>query len=361
MANRLSRVRDRLAEFDADAVLLSSLPNIRWACGFTGSNGLLLVGSSEAHFVTDGRYTEQADQEVDGAEVHIASDGLLSHLQEEQILEAFSRVVIQADEVTVARHGQLKEHCSRIDWVPKSRVLTRAVGEKEDPEIRRIRRAQALTETVFDEVVEMLEPGVTERAVAAEVTYQHLKRGAEKMAFDPIVASGPNGARPHARPTTRTLREGDFVVLDMGCILDGYASDMTRTVAVGEPSAAARRGYRVVREAQEAALEVARAGLTGKELDAAARDVIKEAGLGDHFSHGLGHGIGLQVHEWPRVSYSVDEELPPGACVTIEPGVYVPEEGYGVRIEDIVVLRPEGCMNLTRTDKALRSIGVPAS
>src|SRR6056297_1924783 len=142
MANRLSRVRDRLVEIDADGVLLSSLPNIRWACGFTGSNGVLLVGASEAHFVTDGRYTEQAGQEVDGAEVHIASDGLLSHLKEEKILEAFSRVVIQADEVTVARHGQLKEHCSRIDWVPKSRVLTRMVGEKEDPEIRRIRRAQ---------------------------------------------------------------------------------------------------------------------------------------------------------------------------------------------------------------------------
>jgi Xaa-Pro aminopeptidase len=361
MVNRLSDVRDRLSDLDADAVLLSSLPDIRWACGFTGSNGLLLVGASAAHFVTDGRYTEQAAQEVDGAEVHIASNGLLSHLQDERILEAFSRIVIQADEVTVSRHQQLTENCSRVDWVPKPQLVTRAVGTKEDSEIRRIRRAQALTETVFDEVVEMVTPGMTERAVAAEVTYQHLKRGAETMAFDPIVASGPNAARPHARPTDRTLREGDMVVLDMGCILDGYASDMTRTIAVGEPSTAARDGYRVVRDAQQAALDAARAGLTGRELDAAARNVVEDAGLGDHFSHGLGHGIGLQVHEWPRVSYSVDEELPPGACITIEPGVYVPEEQYGVRIEDIVVLRPEGCMNLTRTDKALRSVGVPAS
>jgi Xaa-Pro aminopeptidase len=356
MANRLSRVRERLSDFDADAVLLSALPNIRWACGFTGSNGLLLVSSEAAFFVTDGRYTEQAEQEVDGAEVHIASDGLISALQEAEVLDAYHRIVIQADDVTVSRHNQLNERCSRIDWLPKSDVLTHAVGEKEDLEIRRIRRTQSLTEAVFDDVLEMIEPGQTEREVAAEITYQHLRRGAEKMAFDPIVASGINGARPHARPTDRTLRAGDLVVIDMGAILDGYASDMTRTIAIGEPEDEARDGYELVREAQEAALSVARSGLTGKELDAAARDVIEDAGMGDYFSHGLGHGIGLQVHEWPRVSHSVEDELPPGACVTIEPGIYVPEKRYGVRIEDIVVLQPDGCMNLTRTDKALKIV-----
>ena len=357
MDNRLSRVRERLADFDADAILLSALSNVRWACGFTGSNGLLLVSSEEAFFVTDGRYTEQAQQEVDGAEVHIASNGLLSHLMEEKVLDSFQRVVIQADDVTVARHSQLNERCSRIDWIPKSDVLTRAVGKKEDPEIRRIRRAQSLTEAVFEDVLDTLEPGQTEREVAAKITYEHLKRGAEKMAFDPIVASGANGARPHARPTDRPLRRGDLVVLDMGAILDGYASDMTRTVAIGEPDDAARSGYRLVLQAQEAALNAARSGLTGKELDGVARDVIDDAGMGEYFSHGLGHGIGLQVHEWPRVSHSVEEELPPGACVTIEPGIYVPEKGFGVRIEDIVVLQPDGCTNLTRTNKSLRVIG----
>ncbi|PSQ95754.1 MAG: aminopeptidase P family protein [Bacteroidetes bacterium SW_9_63_38] len=353
MAHRLSRVRGRLAALDTDAILLSSLPNIRWACGFTGSNGLLLVSAEEAFFVTDGRYTEQAQQEVDGAEVHIASDGLVSHLQQEDLLESFHRIVIQADDVTVAHHQQLKDRCSRIDWVPTSDVLTHAVGKKEDIEIRRIRRAQSLTEAVFEDVIETIEPGQTEREVAAEITYQHLRRGAEKMAFDPIVASGANGARPHARPTDRTLRAGDLVVIDMGAVLDGYVSDMTRTIAVGEPDDDAREGYQLVRTAQEAALNAARAGLTGKELDAAARDVIENAGMGNYFSHGLGHGIGLQVHEWPRVSHTVDDELPSGACVTIEPGIYVPEKGFGVRIEDIVVLQPEGCMNLTRTDKSL--------
>ena len=353
MANRLPQVRRRLQDLDADAILLSSLPNVRWACGFTGSNGLLLVGRRDAVFVTDGRYTEQAREEVDGAEVVIAENGLVTRLQELEYFSDLHEVVFQADHVTVARQKQLEEHLSEVRWTGESSILTHQVAEKESDEVDQIRRAQAITEAVFEHVLESLEPGRTEQEVAAEITYQHLLRGAEKMAFDPIVASGPNGARPHARPTDRRLREGDLVVLDMGCLRDGYASDMTRTVALGTPSAQARRGYQVVREAQERALEAARAGLTGKELDAVAREVIEGADLGDYFAHGLGHGIGLEVHEWPRVSRTAENELPEGACVTIEPGVYVPEEGYGVRIEDIVVLTSDGCENLTTTTKEL--------
>jgi Xaa-Pro aminopeptidase len=356
MPSRLSRVRERLSAFDADAVLLSSLPSIRWASGFSGSNALLLVTPDSATFVTDGRYTEQAHQEVDGADVRIASEGLMSCLVEEDCLAGLHRVIFQSDDVTVAVRQKLDDKCPAVQWVPEAGFLTHQIAEKEEQEIRAIQRAQSLTERVYEEVLDILRPGVTERKVAAEITYRHLLGGAEKMAFDPIVASGPNAARPHARPTDRVLEKGDLVVIDMGAVLDGYASDMTRTVAIGEPSAAARTGYDVVLRAQRRALEAARAGLKGKDLDAVARDIIEEAGLGDFFSHGLGHGIGLEVHEWPRVSYSVDDPLPHGACVTIEPGVYVPEEGYGVRIEDIVVLREEGCMNLTGTKKELTVI-----
>jgi len=354
MEKRLSQVRHRLNDFGADAVLLSSLPNVRWACGFTGTNGLLLVGRDGAVFVTDGRYTEQAQQEVEGADVVIAEEGLLSRVEELDYLDDLDEVVFQADDVTVAKQAQLEERLPAIDWRGETEVLTRLVGSKEEDEVAQIRRAQEITEAVFEHVLDVIEPGVTEREVAAEITYQHLKRGAEKMSFDPIVASGPNGARPHARPTDRALQKGELVVLDMGCVRDGYASDMTRTVALGSPSEAARRGYEVVREAQQRALEAARAGLTGKELDAVARDFIEDAGMGDDFAHGLGHGIGLEVHEWPRVSRTVEDELPEGACVTIEPGVYVPEEQYGVRIEDIVVLRSDGSDNLTRTSNELR-------
>lgn len=353
MAHRVSRVRQRLTEYDADAVLLSFLPNIRWTSGFTGSNGLLLVEPDEAVFVTDGRYTEQARQEVEGAEVTISYNGLMSRLLEGEYLENVERIVFQSDHVTVARHQQLQENCPDVQWVPASGFLDRLVAEKEQAEVDQIQKAQSITETVYEEILGILEPGLTERDVAAEITYRHLKRGADKMAFDPIVAAGPNGARPHSRPTDRVLQPGDLIVLDMGCILDGYASDMTRTIALGSPSAAAKRGYEVVLEAQRQAIEAARAGMTGRELDAVARRTIEGEGLGTHFTHGLGHGIGLEVHEWPRVSHTVEDELPFGTCITIEPGVYVPEEEFGVRIEDIVVLREDGCMNLTSTKKEL--------
>ena len=354
MDNRLSRVRKRFDDYDAvDALLISALPNVRWACGFTGSNGLLLVEPDQAVFVTDGRYTEQAREEVVGADVVIAREGLLTRLKELDRFEDLDRVVFQADHVTVARQEQLQKNLPHIDWQGKTDVLMSLVGSKDGAEIERIRSAQQITEGVFDHILELLEPGLTEQAIAAEITYEHLKRGASSMAFDPIVASGPNGARPHAYPTNRRLQRGDLVVIDMGGFRNGYASDMTRTVAIGEPSEATRRAYDIVKSAQEAAIEAARAGLTGKELDAVAREVIEAADMGDYFSHGLGHGIGLEVHEWPRVSRTVEEELPEGACVTIEPGVYVPEDGYGIRIEDIVALRSEGCQNLTSASKEL--------
>lgn len=353
MANRLSRVRQQLEQFEADAILLSSPPNIRWASGFTGSNGLLLVKPDEAVFVTDGRYTEQARQEVDGAEVTISRDGLMSRLREGEYLTDLDCVVFQADHVTAARYEQLQENCPGIRWMPESGILNRPVAEKEQVEVEQIQNAQSITEAVYDEVLEILEPGLTERDVAAEITYQHLKRGADKMAFDPIVAAGPNGARPHARPTDRVLQAGDFVVIDMGCVLDGYASDMTRTIALGSPSTAAKRGYDVVLKAQRQAIDAAQAGMTGKELDAVARNVIENDGLGDYFAHGLGHGIGLEVHEWPRVSHTVEDTLPHRTCITIEPGVYVPEKDFGVRIEDIVVLGEGGCTNITSSEKEL--------
>lgn len=355
MTDRIARVRDCLDELEADALFLTSLPNIRWACGFTGSNGILIVGPDEASFVTDGRYTEQARAEVMEARVLIAKNGLSECITEESLLGSYSRVAFQAEAVSVARRDRLDEEHA-VEWVPTTNVLTRPVASKTPEETSRIRAAQSITEEVFREIVDVMEVGMTEREVAAEIVYRHLKKGAESMSFDPIVAAGPNAARPHARPTDRTLQEGDMVVLDMGCFRDGYASDMTRTVALGEPPDAARRGYDAVLEAQTAALSAAQAGLTGKELDAVAREVLEQAGLDEYFTHGLGHGIGLEVHEWPRVSHTADDELPEGACVTIEPGVYVAEESYGIRIEDIVILRDGGCENLTESPKELVTI-----
>ena len=350
MKKRIKKIRRKLQEEEADAALLTFLPDVRWACGFSGSNGILLVSGSEAHFLSDGRYAEQAREEVRGAQVHIPGYKIYPYMQEQGLLEEAGRVLFQADHVTVAQLQKWKEGFQDVDWHPREQIVTCLVASKEPDEIDQMRRAQQLTDAVFDGIVDFIRPGMSEKEVAAEIVYQHLQRGADAMSFEPIVASGKQGALPHARPTEKEITPGDLVVIDMGCFLDGYASDMTRTVAVDHASDEARAVYRVVLRAQQEAIKAARAGMSSKALDKVARDVIAEEGYEEHFGHGLGHGLGLQVHEWPRLSYHVDDDLPERAVVTVEPGIYLPGQ-FGVRIEDSIVLHEEGCENLTGAPK----------
>ncbi|WP_456427986.1 aminopeptidase P family protein [Rhodocaloribacter sp.] len=352
MSHRLEKIRGLLRTNAADAALLTFLPDIRWACGFTGSSGILLVLPDAAHFVTDGRYRTQAEAEVRGATVHVPGYDLFGHVAGAGLFGAAQTTLVQAEHLTLAEMGRLEGRFPAMTWRPVEKMVAAFVAEKEPEEIARIRRAQRITDEVFAEILGVIRPGMTEKEVAAEIVYGHLRRGAERPAFDPIVAAGPNGALPHARPSDRKIGVGELVVLDFGGVRDGYASDMTRTVAVGEPGAEARRVYGVVREAQARALEAARAGMTSKALDGVARGVIKAAGYGDCFTHSLGHGIGLQTHEWPPVSFRSEEPLPEHAAVTIEPGIYLPGR-FGVRIEDIVVLHADGSENLTGAPKDL--------
>ncbi|MDT7857147.1 aminopeptidase P family protein [Rubrivirga sp. S365] len=346
-AGRLDLVRALADAAGADAALVTHAPDLRWAVGFTGSNGLLVVTGKAAHFVTDGRYRAQADDEVEGADVHVPEGPLVDYVAEAGLLEGAGRVAVQAEHLTVAALDAYREALPAVEFVPVKNLLSEAVAAKDEAAIAAVARAQALTCEVFDAVLPFLGPGVAERDIAAEIVYQHLRRGASAMSFEPIVASGPRGALPHARPSSRTISPGELVVIDMGCVLDGYCSDLTRTVAVGgEPHASAREAYETVERAQHAAIAAARAGMTGGELDAVARDVIEADGLGEAFSHSLGHGVGIEVHEWPRLSQQVEHRLPAGATVTIEPGVYLPDR-FGIRIEDLVVLREGGADNLT--------------
>ena len=338
-----------------DALVLTALPDIRWACGFTGSNGLLIAHPDRLLFLSDGRYTEQADREVQNAEVHTPGYSLWEYVEEEGLLDDVDSILVQADKVTVKTLHGWRERFPGITWEEGSGLLTTYRGSKSEAEVEKLRAAQKITDTVFAELCDWIEPGVTEREVGAEIVYRHLRHGADTMSFDPIVASGPNGALPHARPSDRTLREGELIVIDMGCFLNGYASDMTRTIALGEPSGEARRVYNIVLEAQEAALQSARSGITGTDIDAVARGVIEEAGYDDYFGHGLGHGVGLEIHEWPRLSYHVTHDLPDGAAVTVEPGIYLPEK-FGVRIEDLIIVHPDGHENLTQSPKTLQVI-----
>lgn len=340
---------------NAEALVITAMPDIRWACGFTGSNGILIAHPDRLIFLSDGRYTEQAHREVQNSEIHTPGYTLWEYIEEEGLLDDVSSVAVQADKVTVQTLHGWRERFPEITWEEGSGLLTTHRGSKSAAEVGKLRAAQEITDTVFDEICEWIKPGVTEQEVSAEIVYRHLLHGADKMSFDPIVASGPNGALPHARPSDRVLREGELVVIDMGCFLNGYASDMTRTIALGEPSDEARRVYNIVLEAQEAALQSARSGLTGTDLDDIARQIIKEAGYDDYFGHGLGHGVGLEIHEWPRLSYHVTHDLPAGAAVTVEPGIYLPDK-FGVRIEDLIILHPDGHENLTQSPKTLQVI-----
>ena len=348
----MTNLHSLLHAHGADAALITFLPDIRWACGFTGSNGVLVVLPEAVHFLSDGRYTEQARQEVHGATVHTPGYALFEYMAEENLLGDARQIVYQADHVTVAQLEKWRGLLPSVQWKPGTDLLTKQVAAKSDDEVARMRQAQRVTDDVFAHMLGFIQPGMREQEVAVEIVYQHLQRGAAKMSFEPIVASGARGALPHALPTDKRLEPGELVVLDFGCFVDGYASDMTRTIALGEPGEEARKVYDIVLDAQQQAIAQARAGISTKDLDAAARSVIEAAGYGEFFTHSLGHGIGLQTHEWPRVSYQVDEVLPEGTAITIEPGVYLPGQ-FGVRIEDIVVLRADGCDDLTGSTKEL--------
>ena len=349
---RIDAIRARAAASGATAAVITHLADIRWAVGFTGSNGILVVTPEAAHFVTDGRYETQAAQEVTGAEVHVPGYKLWEHVAEAGLLAGAEGVAFQSDDMTVAQRQRLDELFEGVAWMPLAEMLVEDVAAKTEREVDAVRRAQALTCGVFEQVVPLLQPGITEQEIAAELVYRHLKGGAERMAFEPIVGSGPNGALPHARASSRALQTGDMVVIDVGCMLDGYASDLSRTVAIGEPGEEARAAYAAVLAAQEAAIAGAGAGVTGTHLDSLARGVLEAAGLGEHFTHSLGHGVGLDVHEWPRLSQAVEHVLPVGATVTVEPGVYLPGR-FGIRIEDVIAITASGCENLTPLAKEL--------
>ncbi len=352
---RQNKLRERLAATGLDALLVSHLPNIRYLCGFTGSAGLLLVEEAGSTFFTDVRYDRQGREEVKGARVVIARKGLLNALGE-RIGGRRKRakgwmIGIEAEHLTVAerkRLGDLLPSGVRLRNAPA--LVERARMVKEADELELIRAAVRLGATLFDRALEGLRPGVKECEVAAEMEYVARRAGAEEMSFPTIIASGARSALPHGRATEQVIAPGGFVVCDFGVILAGYCSDQTRTVWVGAASEEARQAYESVREAQEAAIAAVRPGISAGEVDAAARRVLRKAGLGRYFTHSTGHGVGLEIHEAPKVAAGQKEVLKPGMVITIEPGVYFPGK-WGVRIEDMVAVNEGGCEVLTPTSK----------
>jgi Xaa-Pro aminopeptidase len=350
--SRLSRLRFLFAAGGVDAVLVTHLPNIQYLCGFTGSSGMLLVETGRATLFTDGRYTFQCREEVTGAAVKIVSGGLVRAVGEMfRQRRGTTRVAYSAGQVSVAQKQALDAAAGkRVRWVPGSNEVVRLRAVKDAGELGKMRAAAALISEVWTRVVRKMRVGISELQVAADLEYGMKLAGAAGPSFETIVASGARSAWAHARATSKLLRKNELVVMDQGAILRGYCSDMTRTVFLGRPSDRVRRLYDAVLDAQQAAKSVIRAGVTAGEVDAAARQTLKRSKLEQYFTHSTGHGLGLEVHEMPRLARGESFVLEAGMVVTVEPGVYVEGLG-GIRIEDDVVVTATGAEELTSASR----------
>jgi len=350
---RVDRLRASLEASGLDALIISGAADLRYISGFTGSSGVALVqAAGEPRFLTDFRYQEQSTAEVDPAFTReIVAGEPLDALAREL---APGRVGFDDALTTVAQRARLEQHAGEgVELVAAGGLVGALRAVKDYSEIERLAAAALLVDGIYEWLVERGFAGRTEREVAIELEHEMRLRGASAPSFDSIVASGPQAALPHGKPRDVAIAKGTLVVVDIGALRDGYCSDCTRTFAVGEPSARAREVYEVVLAAQLAGLDAVAPGLSGVEVDAAARAVIDDAGYGEFYGHGLGHGVGLEIHEPPRLSQHAGEEpLLAGNVVTVEPGIYLPGE-LGVRIEDLVVVGDEGARRLSQFAKEL--------
>jgi Xaa-Pro aminopeptidase len=303
-------------------------------------------------FLTDGRYRNQVIVEVKEFTVVISQGSLFEALKAKRLFGQGDRIGFESQHLTVSELKNLERLFPRLEFVPTVSLVEEIASVKEEQEIESLKQAASITDRVFQKVLGILEAGIREADVAAEISYFHRKLGAEADSFEPIVASGIRGALPHARASEKVIQKGEMVTLDFGCRYHGYHSDLTRTVAVGRPSAEMKKVYRIVLDAQQKAVDAAQKGMKAQTLDAIARRHIASKGYGKFFSHSLGHGLGRQVHELPRLSRLSKDILKERNVVTIEPGVYVPNLG-GVRIEDDVVIRNGTCEVITHSPKSL--------
>ncbi len=350
--NHIEKIAAKLADFGLDAMMITSESGERYALGFHGE-GLLLVTREGAQYTTDGRYIEAAREQVDGAEVLLTTPdkGHMAFAREYIEAKQLHNVGFESGAVTVDGH---KKYAQALPCVltPAQDLLDGLRASKDEGELALMRRAQEITDEAFKAILNFIRPGMTEREIAARLVYELLSRGGEKVSFDPIVAAGPNGSRPHAVPGDQLVDAGMFITMDFGCKVGGYCSDMTRTVALGQPTEEMEAVYNAVLAAQKAGINAARAGVTGQEIDGAARKVLQEAGYGEYFSHGFGHSLGVDIHEAPSASSRETRPMPAGAVISAEPGVYLPGK-FGVRIEDVLILNETGCEDITRSPKDL--------
>jgi Xaa-Pro aminopeptidase len=351
VSSRADRLAAAVGEQGLDALLITNLPNLRWATGFTGTNGAAVIGPEIRLFFTDFRYVEQAADQVPEFERLRAGRDLLADVAE----RLTGRTGFEDQWLSVRAHGRLKDAAGEVELVGASGIVESLREVKEPYEIAAMRAAAAIADRAYAELAETGVGGRTEKQIAAALEVRMRELGAEDRSFPAIVASGGHGALPHAVPRDVPVERDTFMIVDMGCVVDGYCSDCTRTFATGAISDDARAVYDLVSQAQLAGLEAVRAGADCRGVDTVAREIIDDAGHGEHYGHGLGHGVGLEVHEGPRLAQSASGSLRAGNTVSVEPGVYLPGK-LGVRIEDLVAVTEDGCDLLTGFTKELVSL-----
>ena len=336
-----------------DAVLVSNPNNLRYVSGFAGETGYLYISQNRHAVITDFRYTIQAEMEAEGYEIiTIGNGGYVEAINDMLISENIENLGFEAEDMLYSTFQTFKENLKVKNFQPIGNEITRMRRIKTANELEFIRKAEAIGDQVFMEMLDYIKPGMTELEIAARIEYLLKMNGAQALSFSSIVASGFNSSMPHAVPTEKKVMVGDFLTMDFGCVYEGYCSDMTRTIVIGKASEEQKKVYQTVLEAQEAALAFIKAGYQGKEIDKVARDIIYKAGYEGCFGHGLGHSVGLHIHENPRLSPMEEEIIEAGMAVTVEPGIYMKGFG-GVRIEDLVAVTEEGCVNFTNSAKEL--------
>ena len=350
--NHLKQIAAKLPEYGIDAMLLNSEPGEYYAVGFHGE-GNVVVTAEKCFYFTDSRYIEAANNLITGAEIAMTGHSRNYRAMVQEVIDQRHIETLGFEEsyLSVADY-ELWDKGLTARLVPAQKLVNSLRAAKDAEEIALMRKAQEITDRAFDEICKFIQPGMTEQEIAARLQYDMLRFGAEKMSFDPIVVSGPNGSLPHGVPSGKQVQKGEFLTMDFGCKYGGYCSDMTRTVALGEPTGEMKKVYQTVLEAQLAGIAVTRAGVPGKSIDAAARKVIENAGYGEYFGHGYGHSLGIEIHESPNANTREETLLPVGAVVSAEPGIYLPGK-FGVRIEDVTILREDGCEILTKSPKEL--------
>lgn len=354
MENRVRLLRECMTKQGLAAVVVTKPENRRYFSGFTGSAGTLLISAESAQLFTDFRYVEQAATQAPYFQIERYNGQVFTALKEVIDAKQWNAIGFEKNDVTFAVYEELLTVAPAEVWNPL--VLDQLRMQKDAEELKLTRKAVEIADAAFQHVLTLIRPGLTEKEVAWELENHMRRMGSQKPAFDTIVASGVRGALPHGRASEKVINSGELVTMDFGAVYEGYHSDMTRTICVGKADAKQREVYEVVRKAQLAGVAAVQAGKLGQEVDAVARQVIADAGYGDYFGHGLGHGVGLAIHEEPRLSpANTTIALDPGMLVTVEPGIYIPEWG-GIRIEDTVLVSANGCEILTASSKELIEI-----